>query len=348
MPRGPCHGRLPIVRVAVSRESVLAFAVTLAVLGSDVPVDLHWSGVCADTSAVLPNLEVELAETDRAYWVPVQATVVAHDEAPGLAATVELSTSSGQTRRVLRAETCDALHQAVTLMLALHVDPYGGDPPPESSAEPPPEPSPEPELHVPEPVEAQPRPTPASVVAPQPVTPKLADERDPDRVIVRAGVGVAAGLLPRVAPAFELAGAWTRGRWEIGGRVTYQPSQRRDLEVGQVTLQAWDGAAQGCAVFHPGPLVLPLCANVGAGAVHGRANGFGGAGADVRPQAYASGSVGAGWAIAPGTRFWARAEAGATLARPRFEVGGLGRVYTAPVWRAGLVLGVSFDFFVTD
>ena len=312
----------------------------LGLWAEPAPVNLRWAGACNDTEVVFARLDEELqgaTNTDR--WVEVQASVESTSTPTGTKAVVTLETEAGETERSLEAETCEELHQAVALLLAIHVDPYGGErsePEPEPVPEPEPEPVPPPQ---PEPEPERPEPIPSSSPTPRPeVLP------DPGRAFVRAGVGVSMSVLPRAAPAFELSGGWARGRLRLDARATYLPPQGDSVAGGTVTYQSWDLAARGCGQFFRGPVTVPLCGVFGAGAVHGAASGFVEDGRDARALAYAAGSVGVDWAVASRFWFWGRAEGGATLLRPRFELEGPGTVHTARSWRVGGSIGIRFDF----
>lgn len=328
--------------------TVLGLALLVGLELSPAPVELRWQGACNEPEVVRSRLDGELngsGEPER--WVDVQADVEVASVEPGVEATVVLVTESGETTRVLEAADCDELHQAIALLLAIHVDPLAETPGPEPAPAPAPEPEPEPSAAVPppEPVPVSPdvRPdpaTPPSEEPPQNPAPVVA----PDRGFVRAGVGVMAGPLPNAAPMFELSAGWARRYLRLDGRVGYLPPQRDELDGAQVRYQAWDIGGRGCGLLHARALTVPLCVGVGAGAVHGRATGFEGAARDRRALVHASGSVGVDWAIASRLAFWARAEGGATVLRPVFEIEGLGRVRTTPAWRVGALFGVSFDF----
>ena len=322
------------------RPSVLSLA--LLVWAEPAPVDLRWSGVCEAPEVVLARLDDELAATeDPSRWVPVNAEVEARSSEAGVSATVSLTTDTGETRRELEAADCGELQQAVALLLAIHVDPLGEE---LEEPEEPEEPI-EPEPVVPEP---EPEPEPVVVVAPREEPPPAPPPREPppDRGhgFVLAGLGLTAGILPAVAPSFELGGGWTRRHLRVGGRATYLPPQSDRLDAGTITLQSWDLALAGCGVLFAGPVELPLCGRAGVGAVHGSARGFARNDTSTRGTAYATGSVGVDWPVASRFVFWARIEGGGTLWRPRFEIQGIGLVYAARAWRAGASIGIRFDF----
>ena len=189
---------------------------------------------------------------------------------------------------------------------------------------------------------------PEPVVVNRPVEPAPPQRQPPgpDRGhgFVETGVGLTAGLLPNAAPSFELGGGWTRGHLLLGARASYLPPQSVRRDEGSLAFQAWDIALRGCGVVFAGPVSIPICGVGGGGAVHGRARGFAQTQASARATAYATGSVGVDWPVAPRFAFWARVEAGGTLWRPSFEIQGIGTVHAARAWRAGGALGVRFDF----
>ena len=328
-------------------------SLALLVWAEPAPVDLRWSGVCEAPELVLERLDDELLATeDPSRWVPVAAEVQASAAEAGVSATVSLTTGTGETRRTLEAVDCAELQQAVALLLAIHVYPFGEEAA-TSAKEPGPEPEPEPEASEPvEPLIAEPEPLIAEP-APAPVFVDPAEQRPPpprqpppDRGqgSIQAGVGLTAGVLPNAAPSFELGGGWTRGHLLLGARASYLPPQSDTRGAGTITLQSWDVALRGCGVVFAGPVNVPLCGIAGVGAVHGGARGFDESGTSARGMAYTTGSVGIDWPVAPRFVFWARIEGGGTLWRPRFEVQGIGQVYVARVWRAGAAIGVRFDF----
>ena len=313
------------------------------------PVDLRWDGVCRAPDVVLHRLGEELEDAaGAASWVHVDASVVAAEAVSGVVATVSLETEAGQTERRLEAERCDALHEAIALVLAIHVDPYGGAGSPEATA--PPEPEPEPQSALVPEAAPEPKTTPGVAPPPRrsqqptPVQPRADDPAGPGTFFVQAGVGVSADVQPQAAPAFELSGGWARVRLRFDARATYRPPQRDTFDSAMLSFQSWDLAGRGCVRFFPGPVTLPVCGVVGAGAVNGAARGVVEEGRDARALLYVAASVGAQWMVAPRLGFWAQVEGGATLLRPRFAVEGLGTVHTANVLRLGASMGVRFDF----
>lgn len=304
--------------------------------------------------AVELAVEEELGEPeDEARWVPVDVQVVVREDETAFTADVLLTTGSGETARSLEASSCEELHQAVGLLIAIHVDPYGGDavsepelpPEPEPALPPEPESEPESELEL-EPVAPQetvePR-NPPELSRP-PTTEPPAFEPERGAVLIRVGVGLTMGLLPRAAPSFELAGGWSRGHLRLAGHVDYLPPQLEEVSGGTITVQAWAAGARACGLLFARAVTVPLCGGFGAGAVHGSATGFDETGTDARVQAFALASAGVDWAIAPRFSFWARLDGGATVARPRFEIQGLGTVFAAQAWRAAATIGVGYDF----
>ncbi len=163
---------------------------------------------------------------------------------------------------------------------------------------------------------------------------------------MRVGVALQGGLLPQVAPAFELSGGWSRRWLRVDARATYMPPQTRALGVegGSVRYQAWSVGARGCVVLRPGVVAVPLCLGTDAGAVHGRSAGLAPSGRDLRPFVDLGLSVGADWEVAARVSFWARLESGATVLRPDFAIDGLGSVHRAEVWRAVGAIGLAYAF----
>ncbi|MBV1860892.1 MAG: hypothetical protein KUG77_20925, partial [Nannocystaceae bacterium] len=184
------------------------------------PVEVRWSGDCEPGDAVEVAVGAELgAPRAEARWVAVDVEVAVEEVEAGVAAEVLLRTESGVTARSLEASSCEELHQAVGLLVAIHVDPYGS---PYGSPEPEPEPEAEPELELElvVPVVTTSVEQPEDRTPPPAATPVVPPAFEPERGVafLRAGVGLTMGLLSRAAPSFLVAGGWSRGHLRLEGQ----------------------------------------------------------------------------------------------------------------------------------
>ncbi|MCX4246181.1 hypothetical protein [Paraliomyxa miuraensis] len=188
-------------------------------------------------------------------------------------------------QRTMQASDCDELANAAVLVVALAVDPEAR-PEPKPSPNPPPDPPPDPgagspDSDVPEP-HSPPKPPPADVASaeePEPgpagsATDSTPTERAPassTHVGLRASAGVGVATLPRTTAVISLAAATWGRAWRAELGASYWTPTPTDPTGGRI--QQWTIDARGCGLLRPGPLELPLCGGLDAGAVHGEGVG---------------------------------------------------------------------------
>lgn len=248
---------------------------------------LRWSAIapCPTREQLLATIAAQGLTLGE--WVPEvhdHARLSARiDVAPAGAvwrAELELVDADGRAQRSFEASSCDALADAVALIVAVTLDPVAvtqalarrdtaivDSPVPEQ----PPQPEPEPPARLPL------GPAPSNdddegiqlvldaddVAPPRRARPRL-------RVGVSLHGGASYGPTPR---AFGLLGgraallgeAW---RVELGARWV---APRRVVDTGAAaSLDAWMVELRGCGVPKPGPIELPICLGLEAGLVRGR------------------------------------------------------------------------------
>jgi hypothetical protein len=177
---------------------------------------------------------------------------------------VRLQTESGELsgRRILRAESCGELQQAIALLLAMTMESKGDVLPAEPPAPPvAAEPAPPPPLGVVIPVPAQPAPG-GDIGGDRP-----APERDTGggldvgwflRVDAKAGYGVKPGLGLGVG----VAGGIRLGDFDLGASAAHWPatSTRASSRQGYLELSRQDINLRGCwNAWHAGDLTLAPC-----------------------------------------------------------------------------------------
>lgn len=247
---------------------------------------MEWSAPtgCPTAEVVQQRLADALADSAADPRGMRARATVTEDDTGGFSLDLVLELDDGPAgRRTVQARDCDELAKAAVLIVALAVDPEVviAD---EPVVEPEPEPVPEPEPAEPEPEPAEPEPTKpdeqSSPAAPEPPPPKpepSAPERPPPELHVglRATAGVGLSVLPDPTAAVSLGAAtWGRAwRAELGVSYWTPVESTPTGATGGGRLQQWTIDARGCGLLRPGPLELPLCAGIDAGAVHGEGIG---------------------------------------------------------------------------
>lgn len=134
----------------------------------------------------------------RSGAAPVRAQAVA-TAGPPWTARIRIDHDDERGDRELEASTCEALGQAVALVVALAIDRAETAPPEDVAAAP---------------VKPTPAPTPPATVAEKPVVPPSGDER---RFATHVGLAARSGLLPSITPGVEAGIAWAGGALELSG-----------------------------------------------------------------------------------------------------------------------------------
>lgn len=326
-----------------------------AALITGAPVSVEWAEGSACRADGIPAkvdeqvLSGGAAEAGREE-VPVDARLSVVEGTQGVHAIVELTTPHGESVRELDAQSCDSLHDAVALLLAMHVDPLRSGIEPNDEEEMPPD-EPVPAAVPGEPAEetdvVSTEPESASTVAEEDdsivaVDAESQPEPGPTRVVsglVRAGFGVLAGPLPSGALAIFGAGGvhWHRLRFELRG--TYALPRSAALDAGAGTSAAFSLWSLGPSVcFEPrwDQISLAFCGAIEAGRMRVRPRGVIDGVSRVRPYVTAVGGTRLqGWFL-PWLNGWVGVEAGGVLVRPRFGVRGGADVHIARPW---VVLG---------
>lgn len=308
-----------LARVPVGLSWALAWALT-------GPVELEWRAPdgCARGEAVVAEVERLLAGRTPAR-AAVRADVSA--EGAGVAATVVIA---GAAPRVLRAGGCEALAQAVAVVIAVAVDPGLADTLAPGPAAP--------ELVPPPPEPVTPSPDPASdavtsdaparvAVTPTAAAPTAPPERRRPRVshAIGARAGALIGLSDLPTAAIGLTYALARGLLRVEARAQVATPRRSTYDDARdgpgVRVQALTLGALGCVSPGGATVRVPLCLGAEAGPMIGQ--GIGVANPQTRASLWASGLLTAGLVGRVHRRLdlLVGAELGVALRRPAFHVG---------------------------
>ena len=316
-------------------------------------VELEWDGgaACPDELHPQERLARELARTEASPDERVLARVTVTDSGDGLQAELHLTTTAGDSRRVMQAGSCAEIEGAVALVVATTLDPLMDLRERSSSRV---ELSPMPRIEVPvreptvepesEPDEPEPEPEPADLGEIVAVDEPAADARTPVTVHATVASGVTGGLLPSAGPHLEVGLGVGMRRWRLtllGHHAFVRRTSVRDVPDAFVVLQSWGVGAIGCGVPGTGRIEVPLCAGVEGGAIVGRGRGEGlsYAASGARPWMAAVARVGFHFSIT--SRLWLVVDAhgDAVALRPAFHVEGVGRVHLASRVAGRAVLG---------
>jgi hypothetical protein len=308
------------------------------------PLVLHWDEQpgCPSTDAVRERVDRHLASAaEQSASSPVTAHASLRRERTGAwSADLTLETIAGTHHRALgNAQTCDAIADAVALILALSINPtITIDPPASDDAG---ERTPR----------AEETPTSASVSAPVPPTSALPHRSDPRSIAApRGAVGVAGalevGAFPRPAGRIEgdVAALWRRARIGVLGQHTFE--QRLSVAPGQgVTLALWSLGAYGCFLQEFGlrhRLALPVCAGANVGQL--RAAPIGLVAGRTARDLWVDVTLRSGATFAPhrSVALGLFAEGYAPLVRPRYRIEELGGVHRPSA--VGLRVGAKAEF----
>jgi hypothetical protein len=240
-----------------------------------------------------------------------------------------LSVSGVVEEETLAAKKCQALADAMTLQVALAIDPLAVV---ESGAPPAP-----PALPAPAPVAAPARVRPAQKAA----------NRAAARIGLRAVGGAGLGPLPGVTPGAGLYGSvqFPSFRIELGSQAYWGGvAQYAKLPAVGAHLQAFSGAARACLTSSAAWLTVPVCGGLELGVLRG--DGFGIASSETSARLWGALVLGPALRlrVAPNFAFWLEADARVTVLRPEFHVRNLDTLYTPPWGGSLLSAGLEVDF----
>lgn len=307
---------------AAAWVAALALSATPRVAEAAPVLRIEWPTVpgCPDSSVVLARARAAISRSKDAGDVRAVAEITPPGaEGGSWQLHIRTRTVLGAGERTLDVPSCDALARTAALLVAIA----------SLRAEPP---STERSID-----ELAPAPDrigePATLVAPlapllrpkRPVDATMAAsaKEDDAHFVPSAGLGIAVGLFPRVAPAANVTLGYEAG-W-LRTRVAFQavlPQEEFDRAVG-AELSALGASLDVCARL-PLPVILRAKTYGCAGAtVEGvRASGIGGIEAlDVRRTAMmAFAGLGAEWEVGRAFRIGADARVGGSIARPAFLI----------------------------
>lgn len=305
---------------------------------------LEWAAPpeCPDRAAVETAISRRLGRALRADEARVEGRVV-RDGARGFSLQLRLTAGArGETREVADP-SCAALADAVAVLVAAAVEPAGAVPVPEPAPEA--EPAPEPEAPQAEEVVAEPLAEPFAEPSPPPApepAPAAMEDVPPRRSkgpggFVRLQGGGELGALPGATGAVGLAGGLLGRRWRVELHGLYAAPQVEVRDTIEVRVGLLAGAVHGCGRLGRGPLEIPLCLGLEAGAMRGEARGLPSGRAAY--QGWLAGVVGASavWHASARWGLWAGLQLAVTPVYPRFELSNSSNTVT--LWTPGLVSG---------
>ncbi|MCY1061492.1 hypothetical protein [Nannocystis sp. SCPEA4] len=310
------------------------------------PPTIAWDAPpgCPDAGALTAEISRHIdpaADTGQPVTIRVQAR-----PADGRWSVVVVIEADGRTQeRTLAVESCEAAVRAAAFVIAIAVDPAGGEPPDVVPA--PPAPAPPAAAKAIDPVEPAPA-MPAAAgeefdplaagAAPQPRRPRRV------RGLLQVGPAVQVGMLP-VDPGLAAAGGllWPRARLTLGYTRWFVAEVRHGGERPYgADLAVHAAQLRGGPVLRAGPLELPLQAGLELGAL--QAVGVGGDSNYRATTLWGAATLGVGLAWAPrALRGFAAlmvlAEAAVALRRPQFVFAGdLGVHQVGPAAFRGFLL----------
>jgi hypothetical protein len=312
----------------------------------------------------------EGAHVPHAEELEVRGRIVREEPPARFRADVELRDGRGQLlgRRAVEApgSDCQALDEALVLVVALALDAQVAALASAASAAPaePPPSAPEP---VVEPTPAPPAPAPPPPAAPAPPPPSPPEPEEAPRprsprvigrtpragssygLLLSAGAGAAAGLLPDVTLQAALTvGMRTPRGFGLELSAAILPSGQRPTDAGDAEFRAGYAELRGCAPLRQGEFAIDACLGIYNGVMRARGVGFRyGSFSRLVPIAGGQALLRASYTFGP--RLFARAAAalGTPFLRDTFVAEGdngrrveLHRA-SALTWNAGLELGIQ-------
>jgi hypothetical protein len=260
---------------------------------------------------------------------------------------VELAVQVDERRfmRELEAQRCEALAEAVALVIATAADPLASAAAlrePAATARAP---------TIPPPAATAEDPVVVASTTSEPAPARDARSRPAIRLVLGTGVGVEAGAMP--GPTGSVSGFMglerDRLRVEVGG--TYFIRRPASLDAGRgATVGLGTGTLRGCGRLGATRLFV-LCLGAEGGAMRGDAFGIRDGRTRTEPWAAAIGSAGVHGAVSRRVRLFARAEVAVALVQPRFELRPRGQdivvVHDPGPVSARVAAGIEIAFTVT-
>ena len=285
------------------------------------PQDLEWTAPreCPTKAEITARVGRLIAKTHGLGDALRARTVVSKDDRGGYHGEVSLADDPSSPARRIDGDSCDAVSDAIVLILAIAVNPDAAMA-----------------------IETT-RTEDAPAVAAAPVAPF-----DRSRPFAVTGAGIVdSGLFGAVTPGAELAlglrathfSLDLAGTWLATTRATLaqRPSEGSSASVLQLV-------ARGCGAFGGGLITAGPC--VGAGLSSISAHGFGSAQPVDRSTTLLLGLVGgrASYRLAPAVALWAEIDAVLAAQRPTFVIDNAGTVAQVPLATARLTAGVEMRF----
>jgi hypothetical protein len=296
---------------------------------SQCPGAAEVDGVVAGWRAQAP---ADVVTTD------VRARAVVHARPPdGFALELEIDAEGVVTRHAVTAVDCRALADATALQIAmaLGLDPGAPTlvPTPPATAE---------TDAAPAPVNPSTASTPRTTTSSTPVR----DRSPGPRGALRVQGSVGTGRVPRIDGRLGLAGAlaWPRARIELGVMHTFeQRAEHPDLDVA-VRVWQWTAIARGCWTPRVGPLELPVCGGLEAGASQGRAVGVPERETVASAFVAAVAGVGLAWPFARRFALWVEVDGWVGSTQPAFTIEGHDPLFTTRRGGVDGVVGLEVRF----
>jgi hypothetical protein len=264
--------------------------------------------------------------------VRARATVTTAPDG-GFALRLDITADDVVTSHAVEARECSALADATALQIAMALGLVG------DAGEDAPEPI------VPTPTEIPPPPPAAATSAPvtaptddraapaiAPIDPAPRRRSIPLRGAVRVQGGAGTGRVPRVDARLAIGAAlrFRRARIEaIAAHTFVQQQPHPDRDGLSLRVWQWSGQLRGCWVPRVGPLELPVCGGLEAGAARATSRGV-----PIRRTAtipFVAGVFGAAlaWPFARRFALWVEGMGWVSATRPAFTVDGLPPWFTA-------------------
>jgi hypothetical protein len=332
----------------------LAFAVGLP-SASPTDVTMEWAAPasCPDVAAVQRRVDALLGDGGAAG----RATVRVEAIADGFWAAIELETDVGATLRTVRGADCEAIVDAVALIVAVGLDPIAV-----AHALPDDEPVEPPVIRAAVSREPAPDGEPLEKIASRPVASPAIEHRARPDTRRRFGLGLAAfarggastGLLPEPVGIVDGGIALNIGSGRVEAAVHHgfaRTFRHREAPTAGAAIDLTSGRIAGCWVPRPGggAVRFPLCLGVEVGAYTARGRGLAQRGTVRGVWAAAVPELSAMWFPAKVFGFGVRAQIPISWTRPRFTIDDFAAdLLQVGIVGARLLLAVELTLFDED